>query len=102
MLKADIDQLNKLVTVLGDAGKNVDAIDVRSVSDHMADALQGCAVAQACAQAGEFIEGAFLRVAGRMQLVGQKVTECAANIQTTDEQFAKVMDDLDVHQLGGR
>ena len=102
MLKADIDQLTKLATVLGDAGKNIADLKVRTVSDHIGDALPGCTVAESCAQVGEFIEGAYQRVTGRLQQVGQKVTQSASDLHATDSDFAKAMHDLDVRHLGGK
>ncbi|SRR6266568_7210620 len=102
MLKADIDQLNKLATVVGDAGKTIGELKIRTVSDHLGDALPGCVVAQACSQAGEFIEGAYQRVTGRLTQVGQKVTQSAAALHATDADFAKAMHELDVRRLGGK
>ncbi|MQY17423.1 hypothetical protein [Nocardia macrotermitis] len=102
MLKADIDQLNKVATVLGNASKAIGELKVRGVSDHIGDALPGCVVAQSCSQAGEFIEGAYQRVTGRLDQVGQKVTQTAKDLQTTDADFAKAMHELDVRHLGGK
>ncbi|CAM4377544.1 hypothetical protein NONI108955_23445 [Nocardia ninae] len=102
MLKADIDQLNKLASVLDGVGKDVDDIDVRTGAGLLADALPGCEISQACTQAGEFVEGAYLRVAARMRQVAAITTDCAQKFNTTDAEFARRMNEIDVTPVGRR
>ncbi|MFR9751420.1 hypothetical protein ACL02S_10325 [Nocardia sp. 004] len=102
MLKADIDQLNKLASVLDGIGKDVDDIDVRTGAGLLADALPGCTIPQVCAQASELVEGAYLRVAGRMRKVSALTEECADDLDTTDAEFARRMNAIDVIPVGRR
>ncbi|WP_446225057.1 hypothetical protein ACTWPB_08070 [Nocardia sp. IBHARD005] len=94
MLSADIAQMRQLVGTLNDVATQIDALDVRTVADTMAAALPGCPIPAACAQAGEFTEGAWLRVAQRIQQISTATTQCANNIQATDEDFQKALDTM--------
>ncbi|MFI9504767.1 hypothetical protein [Nocardia sp. NPDC052566] len=102
MLKADIDELGKLVTVLDDVGREIDKLDVRSVSDHFDDAMAGTEVGAACRQLGEFTEGAYWRVTNRLQGIANAITTTVSNLQATDEDFAQAMHRFDVHRLEGQ
>ncbi|WP_329414668.1 hypothetical protein OG563_18195 [Nocardia vinacea] len=102
MLKADIDQLNTLASVLDGVGNDIDNLEVRTAAGYLADALPGCAIPQACAQAAEFVEGAYLRVAGRMRQVAVLTRDCAKNLNMTDTEFARRMDEVDVTPVGRR
>ncbi|WP_051407003.1 hypothetical protein [Nocardia sp. CNY236] len=102
MLRADIDQLNRLSSMLDGVGDEVDGIDVRTEADSLADLLPGCALVPACGQAGEFVEGAYLRVAGRMRQVASITRECSRNLETTDAEFADRMREFDVVAVGRR
>ncbi|MFC8044663.1 hypothetical protein [Nocardia sp. NPDC057353] len=95
MLQADIDQLRRLATTLDEVGREIDGIDVRTAGDRIAAALPGCSLGQVCAQAGEFSEGAWLRVAQRVQRLGDIVRQSADNIQITEEEFAQRLDTMD-------
>lgn len=53
-------------------------------------------------QAGEFVEGAYLRVAARMRQVSAITTECAQRLDTTDAEFARRMNEIDVTPVGRR
>jgi len=58
--------------------------------------LKGCDIAPECIQAAEYIEGAYLRMADRLREVATKMTQCASNLATTDDQFAQTLHALDV------
>lgn len=93
MLQADIDQLTKLATTLDTVSKDIDAIDVRTTGDKLAEALPGCQpISTACGQAGEFTEGAFLRVAQRVTALGTLINKSATTYALTDEQFRQQME----------
>ncbi|WP_369024009.1 hypothetical protein [Nocardia cyriacigeorgica] len=100
MIQADIDQLKKLATTLDTVGQEIDKIDVRTAGDQIGAALPGCSLGQVCAQTGEFTEGAWLRVAQRIQTLSTIVKECADNMQMTDEDFKKKLDTMDFKGRG--
>ncbi|MBF6289613.1 hypothetical protein GV791_17010 [Nocardia cyriacigeorgica] len=100
MIQADIDQLKKLATTLDTVGQEIDKIDVRTAGDQIGAALPGCSLGQVCAQTGEFTEGAWLRVAQRIQALSTLVKECADNMQMTDEDFKKKLDTMDFKGRG--
>ncbi|WP_063006203.1 hypothetical protein [Nocardia salmonicida] len=87
MLDADIEQLRQLSTTIKDVGTKIDEIDVRTTGDAISVALPGCDIGSRCATAGEYIEGAWLRVAWRLAGMSTLITSCADNYAMTDEQF---------------
>ncbi|MFD3509274.1 hypothetical protein [Nocardia sp. NPDC058666] len=100
-MHADIVELGKLATILDDVGRQIDARNVREVSDHLGDALPGCDVPAAGKQLGEFIEGSYWRVTKRLEAISKAVTTTASNVQATDEDFAQAMHQFDVQRLAG-
>ncbi|MFJ1459446.1 hypothetical protein [Nocardia sp. N2S4-5] len=100
MLKADVDELNKLVTTLEDIAQQIDNINVRTTGDQVGAALPGCALGAVCAQAGEFTEGAWLRVAERVRKLSGLVNMSTHVFSTTDEQFGQILDSMDFHGRG--
>ncbi|MFB7724446.1 hypothetical protein [Nocardia sp. NPDC056100] len=102
LFKSDIDQLNTLAVTLENAGNAIDAVDIRSALSAVHAALVACDIVQVCDQSGEFIEGAYLRVAERERQVAAKARECAAAYAMTDENFKKELDKFDFHSSGGR
>ncbi|BCK53202.1 hypothetical protein NWFMUON74_09740 [Nocardia wallacei] len=102
MLKADTDELNKLTATLDDVAAQIDNINVRATGDQIGAALPGCTLGAVCAQAGEFTEGAWLRVAQRIRTLSSKVNAASNLIATTDEQFKQVLDSMNYHGQGGQ
>ncbi|RDI62855.1 hypothetical protein [Nocardia pseudobrasiliensis] len=102
LLKADVDQLNTLAGTLEEVGNAIDAVDIRSAVARVREALDGCDIVAVCEQAGEFIEGAYLRVAERERAIGSKIRTCASDFAMTDENFKKAMDEYDFHGSGAR
>ncbi|MEU3012456.1 hypothetical protein [Nocardia asteroides] len=100
MLQADIDELKKLATTVGTVAQEIDKIDVRTTGDQIGAALPGCSLGQVCAQAGEFTEGAWLRVAQRLQTLSGLVEQSANTLSTTDEDFKKKLDTMDFKVRG--
>lgn len=88
-MKVNTEQLRKLSARLNSTADAVDGVDVRSGTGAIAGALPGCAdVSRACVQAGEFVEGAYLRLAGRQRHMAQITTDNANNYDATDEKYA--------------
>ncbi|BCK58994.1 hypothetical protein [Nocardia wallacei] len=100
MLRADVDQLNKLVTTLDDIAAQIDNINVRATGDQLGAALPGCALGAVCAQVGEFTEGAWLRVAERIRTLSGLVNMSTHVFSTTDEQFGQILDSMNFHGRG--
>ncbi|GGK40631.1 type VII secretion target [Nocardia camponoti] len=102
MLKVDIDNLNQLATTVGTAATDIDNLDVRTLGDTIGAALPGCQLGAACSQAGEFVEGAWLRASQRLQKLSTLVRESASAVQLTDEEFKKRLDTMDFVARGER
>ncbi|WP_431963333.1 hypothetical protein [Nocardia sp. bgisy134] len=102
MLEADIQELKNLATTLDGVAAEVDKIDVRTTGDQIAAALPGCSVGGVCAQAGELTEGAWLRVAQRIQKLSGIVRQSAETLTTTDDEFKKKLDTMDFTVRGDR
>lgn len=104
MLQADIDQIRTLAGKLRDAGTKIDDMNVRTGADGLAAAMPdyandpGSGIPQAVAQAAEFVEGAYLRVAERYRQVATLCVESADRLETTDQEFAGTLSALDVHR----
>lgn len=101
MLDADIEQLRQLSTTIKAVGTRIDEIDVRTTGDTVGAALPGCDIGTRCATAGEYIEGAWLRVAGRLASMSTLITSCADNYAMTDEQFKQQLSVLTFDTSGG-
>ncbi|MFC3961708.1 hypothetical protein [Nocardia jiangsuensis] len=95
MLTADILQLNRLADTVGTVSAEIDKIDVRTSADRIPNALPGCTVGQACVQSGEFIEGAWLRMAQRLHQLETIVRQCSASIHTTETEFTDRLNSMD-------
>ncbi len=95
MLTVDIVQLNRLADTVGAVSTQIDTIDVRTSADKIPNALPGCGIGQACVQSGEFIEGAWLRIAQRLQQLETIVRQCSASTHTTETEFADRLDSMD-------
>ncbi len=102
MLQADIDQINNLVTTVRDVATQVDGIDIRTNGNKFTDALPGCNLGPACAQLGEFTEGAWFRVAERYRTLADLVFGSANLYTVTDEQFKLRLETMDFHPKGNR
>ncbi|UGT41154.1 hypothetical protein LTV02_35295 [Nocardia yamanashiensis] len=89
MLEADIQQLRALTVQVNTAATAIDGIDVRTSGNAIGELLPGSGLGPVCAQAGEFIEGSWLRIAQRLQKLSGIVTTAADDYQVTDEEFAK-------------
>jgi hypothetical protein len=99
MLKADINELEKLagsLTTIGDAIVGLKVSDDKINS--AAVAMPGSTVETEFAQVSTEIDGAYLRVGQRMKDLAGKITTCAKDLNMTDVQFAQKMHELDFHK----
>ncbi|WP_051407327.1 hypothetical protein [Nocardia sp. CNY236] len=94
MLSADISQMHNLAGTLDDVGKQIDALDVRTAASGLAAALPGCPVSAVCLTAGEYTEGAWLRVADRIRQIATLTTRCADDVEATDADFKTQLDTM--------
>ena len=101
MLEADVEQLNALAGLLDRAGQAVDGLDVRTAEGAIAEALPGSGLPEVCAQAGMFVEGAYLRVADRLRRIATITRHNAEAYMGTDEEFGQQLRDLDFHPSKG-
>ncbi|MCM6778190.1 hypothetical protein NDR87_32380 [Nocardia sp. CDC159] len=102
LTQADMDQLNSLAGKLEEVGNAIDAVDIRTALAKVREALVACDIVPVCDQAGEFIEGAYLRVAERERSIATKIRTCATDFAMTDQNFKKALDEFDFHGSGAR
>lgn len=87
-LKVDTGQLRKLASKLNETADKVDAVDVRTKANAITAALPGAPeISRAATQGGEFVEGAWLRLAQRQRRMASISTECANDFECTDEKY---------------
>lgn len=98
VLRADIDQLDKLSKTLTTIGGEIDGIKVNDKVNDVVGAMPGSSVPAACVQTSTHVEGAFLRIGERMKDLAVRITACTQNLQMTDDQFAQKMHELDFHK----
>ncbi|MFC8044423.1 hypothetical protein [Nocardia sp. NPDC057353] len=102
MLEADIQQLRTLATTVAEVGVAIDRIDVRTTGTTMRTALPGCAIGAGCATAGEYIEGAWLRVARRLAELSTLLVACADNSSMTEDEFTRKLSAMAFDSAGGQ
>ncbi|MEC3958321.1 hypothetical protein VMT65_35180 [Nocardia sp. CDC153] len=100
MFQADIDELKKLATTVSSVGDEIDNLDVRTTGDTLGDALPGIAIGAACSKAGEYTEGAWLRIAERMRKLAGIVNQCADDIKVTDTEFKNRLEQMHFFRTG--
>ncbi|MGX1811848.1 hypothetical protein ACWIGI_39525 [Nocardia sp. NPDC055321] len=100
MFQVDIDELKALATTVTSVGDEIDKIDVRTNGDLIGAALPGIEIGAACARAGEYTEGAWLRVAERLRRLAGIVDQCADDVRVTDAQFKNRLDAMDFFRTG--
>ncbi|UGT40914.1 hypothetical protein LTV02_33900 [Nocardia yamanashiensis] len=101
MFKVDIDELKALASTVTSVGEEIDKIDVRTTGDQIGSALPGIAVGASCAKAGEYTEGAWLRIADRMRKLAGIVNQCADDVRVTDVEFKNRLDAMDFFRTDG-
>ncbi|NLE78064.1 MAG: hypothetical protein GX610_00505 [Rhodococcus sp.] len=86
-MKVDPEELRALAGVLEGVSSAVDAIEVRTQCDAVAAAIPGTDLGAAAAKAGEFVEGAYLRVADRISQISQIAQGNARNYDVQEGEF---------------
>ncbi|MGW4249318.1 hypothetical protein [Nocardia sp. NPDC004722] len=102
LLQADIDELHNVANTLSGAATNILNIKAAAAAAGIGAALPGSGLDAVCAQAGQFVDGAYQRVAGKLDQVSMAVGRCATTIHETDAHFADEMRKFDVHRAGSR
>lgn len=102
MLGADIDELHKLAGTVSGAALNISKIQAAAAAAGIADALPGSGLESVCTQAGQFVDGAYQRVAGKLTQVAGKIETVSQWYLSTDEDFATEMRKFDIHHAGGQ
>lgn len=86
-MKVDPEQLRALAAALGDVSSAVDGIEVRPQCDAVVDAVPGTDLGSVVAKAGELVEGAYLRVAQRIDQISQIAQGNARNYDVQENEF---------------
>ncbi|MFF4021338.1 MULTISPECIES: hypothetical protein [Nocardia] len=102
LLQADIDELQKLAGTVTLAATNIAKVDIGTAAAGLAAALPGSGLDGVCTQAGQFVDGAYQRVAGKFTQVAGKIMTASQWYLETDESFADDMRKFDVHHAGGQ
>ncbi|KZM71647.1 hypothetical protein [Nocardia terpenica] len=102
LLQVDIDQLHNLAGVLAGAGMNITKVNVTAAATGIAEALPGSGLDGVCTQAGQFVDGAYQRVAKKLSDVSGKIETSSQWYLETEETFAAAMRKFDVHHAGGQ
>ncbi|MFJ4649680.1 hypothetical protein ACIP5Y_00235 [Nocardia sp. NPDC088792] len=100
LLKVDLDQLHKLAGTLGTAELHVKRIKVADAAQGIDAALPGSGLDTVCTQAGQFVDGAYQRVAGKFHQVADAVEVAANTYQETDTALANEMRKFDIRRPG--
>jgi hypothetical protein len=100
LLQADIDELHKLAGVLAGAGTNITTVNATALAGPIAAALPGSGLDGVCSQAGQFVDGAYQRVAKKLTDVSGKIETASQWYLETDEDFAAQMRKFDVNPGG--
>ncbi|WP_330228725.1 hypothetical protein OHA40_21750 [Nocardia sp. NBC_00508] len=81
------DQLRALAASMDDIGTKADALDVRTMADAVTAAMSSSPLGGVCATAGEYVEGAWLRMAMRCKRVSNICKGGAGAYEVTDQEF---------------
>ncbi|EME22362.1 hypothetical protein [Rhodococcus triatomae] len=86
-MQVDPEQLRVLAAGMYESGETIDDIDVRTMIDGAGDFLPGCGVVSAVREAGEFTEGAYLRMAERARLIAFVAKGGANDFEVSEDEF---------------
>ncbi|MFF0489791.1 hypothetical protein ACFYTQ_12315 [Nocardia sp. NPDC004068] len=100
MLQADIDELHKLAGTLAAAATTIRQVKAAVAASGIAAAMPGSGLDSVCTQAGQFVDGAYQRVAGKLEQVGGKIETTAQWYLASDADFAAEMRKFDIHHAG--
>ncbi|QNG20943.1 hypothetical protein G4H71_08945 [Rhodococcus triatomae] len=86
-MQVDPEQLRALASSMDRIGAEIDALNVRSKVDEVGPAMQGSPLGGSCSVAGEFVEGAWLRMAMRCARYSNLARGSASTYAVTDQDF---------------
>ncbi|TLF93671.1 hypothetical protein FEK35_29290 [Nocardia cyriacigeorgica] len=93
-MKVDPDQLRALAATMDDTGGKVDALHVRTKADAVAGSMPGSPLGATCATAGEYVEGAWLRMAMRYKRISNLCKGNAETYEVTDADFRDKLNEM--------
>jgi hypothetical protein len=102
LLDADYKQIQALAGVLTDAATMIKAVNATNTANGIAAALPGSGLDGVCTQAGQYIDGAYQRVAGKYSQIADSMLKATKTYQETDDAFAAELRKFDVHHAGGK
>jgi hypothetical protein len=102
LLQADYDEMDKLSSVLINSATMIHAVKAAAAADGIAGALPGSGLDGVCTQAGQFVDGAYQRVADKFKQVCRSIYWATKTFQETDEAFAADMKKFDIQHVGGK
>ncbi|WP_405498265.1 hypothetical protein [Nocardia sp. NBC_00511] len=102
LLQLDIEELHKVSDALSNASTEISNIKASDAAQGIDSALPGSGLDGVCTQAGQFTDGAYQRVAGKLTQVSNAIGQCAKTVHDTDTAFADAMRRFDIHQAGSR
>lgn len=88
-MKVDPEQLRALAASLDGGSSAIDAIEVRPACDAVAAAMPGTELGQAAAQAGELVEGAYLRMSWRLDEISRIARGNANSYDVEEGEFSE-------------
>lgn len=97
-MQVDPEQLRALASSMERIGAALDALEVRPAADAVGPAMPGTPLGTACSTAGEYVEGAWLRMAMRCTRLSNIAPGSASTYAVSDQQFRDELNSLD----GGR
>ncbi|MFC9840752.1 hypothetical protein ACFVKB_44410 [Rhodococcus sp. NPDC127530] len=86
-MKVDPTELRVLASSMYDVGETIDDIEVRGSINTVGDFMPGCDVPAALDEAGECIEGAYLRMAQRARRIAAVATGNAHEFEVSEDDF---------------
>lgn len=102
LMRADIDELRKLAAALASAAQSITTINATAAANAIAAALPGSGLDGVCTQAGQYIDGAYQRVAGKLTQVSGAINTASQEYLETDTNFAAAMRKFDINHAGGK
>jgi len=102
LLQADMDELHKLADALAVAAQNITKINATTAAEVIAQALPGSGLDGVCTQAGQDIDGAYQRVAGKLTRVSGAINAAAQSYLEQDTDFAAAMRKFDIEATGSK
>lgn len=93
-MNVDPERLRELAASMDAVGSEVDALDVRAMTDAVGSAMGGSPIVEVCATAGEYMEGAALRMTMRCNRIANICRGTAGTYQVADDEFRDSLDSM--------